>query len=155
MQADTKKMTSLSKLRSISHVLDNAIGIPGTRYRIGIDPILGLLPGGGDMITAVLSVYIVWEAARMGLPPATVRQMVSNLVLDAVLGSLPVAGDFFDATWKANSKNIALLEAHLDAPTSHKRANPAFVVLLLLGFLVIAIGLAALTGLVIALIWNA
>lgn len=107
------------------------------------------------MITAVLSVYIVWEAARMGLPPATVRQMVSNLVLDAVLGSLPVAGDFFDATWKANSKNIALLEAHLDAPTSNKRANPAFVVLLLLGFLVIAIGLAALTGLVIALIWNA
>ena len=155
MQSDTRKAASLAKLRTLSHLLDNAIAIPGTRYRIGLDPILGLLPGGGDMLTAALSVYIVWEAARIGLPHATVTRMVSNLVLDTVLGSLPVAGDFFDATWKANSKNIALLEAHLDAPKSHKKANPAFVLLLLVGFLVLAIALAAFTGFLIASIWHA
>jgi hypothetical protein len=107
------------------------------------------------MLTAALSVYIVWEAARIGLPHATVTRMVSNLVLDTVLGSLPIAGDFFDATWKANSKNIALLEAHLDAPKSHKKANPAFVLLLLVGFLVLAIALAAFTAFLIASIWHA
>ncbi|NDJ17607.1 DUF4112 domain-containing protein [Myxacorys almedinensis] len=155
MQLDPRTAASLSKLRTISHVLDNAIALPGTRYRVGLDPVLGLLPGGGDMIGAILSIYMVWESAQLGVPPATVTKMVSNLVLDAALGSFPVVGDFFDATWKANSKNLSLLEAHLNAPNVEKKANPAFVLLLLSGFLMLAIALAALTGVIIALVWNA
>ncbi|MCY7274117.1 MAG: DUF4112 domain-containing protein, partial [Phormidesmis sp. CAN_BIN44] len=136
-------------------ILDNAIPIPGTPYRIGIDPIVGLLPGGGDLVMAAFSVYIVWESARLGLPRSTVTQMVSNLVFDTVMGSVPVAGDLLDVTWKANSKNVRLLEAHLDSPQHQKKANKGFVLLLLFGFLALVISIAALSVFVIGLAWNA
>lgn len=149
------KSASLQRLRSLAHLLDNAIGIPGTPYRIGIDPIIGLVPGGGDLVSAALSVYIVWEAARIGLPRATVTQMVSNLVLDTLFGSVPMAGDFFDVTWKANTKNIALLEAHLASPRLQKKANQGFVLLLLFGFILLVIGVAALGVFLFAWLWSA
>ncbi|KAM3112393.1 DUF4112 domain-containing protein [Phormidesmis sp. 146-33] len=159
MQTDTSdKAASLKRLRSLAHLLDNAIGIPGTPYRIGIDPLIGLLPGGGDLVMAGFSVYIVWEAARMGLPRSVVTQMVSNLVLDAVGGTVPMLGDLLDVTWKANSKNVALLESHLDAhseiPRRQKRADRGFVLLLLAGFILLAIGISALAVIVIAWLWK-
>ncbi|MCY7320787.1 MAG: DUF4112 domain-containing protein, partial [Phormidesmis sp. CAN_BIN36] len=77
MQPDSKA-ASLQRLRSLAHLLDNAISIPGTSYRVGIDPLIGLLPGGGDLVMAAFSVYIVWESARLGLPRSTVTRMVSN-----------------------------------------------------------------------------
>lgn len=154
MLTQTSKESTLARVRSISHILDNAIPIPGTPYRFGIDPILGLIPGGGDMVTAVLSVYILWEAARLGVPKATLTRMFSNLIFDAVAGTIPVAGDFFDATWKANRKNVALLEAHLGSPQPHKKANTAFVVLLIVGFLLVVIAIGALTAFLISSIWG-
>ncbi len=154
MQTQTSKESALARIRSLSHLLDNAIQIPGTSYRIGIDPIIGLLPGGGDMVSAGLSIYIVWEAARMGLPRATVSRMVSNLVLDALLGTLPFLGDFFDATWKANTKNIALLEAHLAVPQTQKKADKGFVLLLLFGFLLVAIAITTITAIFLGFIWH-
>ncbi|MBC7824505.1 MAG: DUF4112 domain-containing protein [Candidatus Parcubacteria bacterium] len=154
MKTDTRS-SALHRLRSLAHILDNAIPIPGTPYRIGIDPIVGLLPGGGDLVMAAFSVYIVWESARLGLPRSTVTRMVSNLVFDTVIGSVPVAGDLFDVTWKANSKNVRLLEAHLDSPQHQKKVSQGFVLLLLFGFLALVIGIAALSVFVIAFVWNA
>lgn len=154
MLTQTSKESALARVRSISHMLDNAIPIPGTSYRFGLDPILGLLPGGGDMLTAALSVYILWEAARLGVPKATLTRMFSNLIFDALAGTIPLVGDFFDATWKANRKNVALLEAHLGAPQHQKKANTAFVLLLIFGFLLVAIALTTLTAFLIGSIWG-
>jgi Domain of unknown function (DUF4112) len=156
MQTGTHdKAASLQRLRSLAHLLDNAIGIPGTPYRIGIDPIVGLLPGGGDLVMAGFSVYIVWEAARLGLPRSTVTHMVSNLVLDTVAGTVPMLGDLMDVTWKANSKNVALLEAHLETPRQQKKADRGFVLLLLFGFILLVIGISALAVMLIAWVWRA
>ena len=154
MRPDSKT-ASLQRLRSIAHILDNAIPIPFTSYRVGIDPIVGLIPGGGDLVMAGFSVYIVWESARLGLPRSTVTQMVSNLVFDTLAGTVPVAGDLLDVTWKANSKNIRLLEAHLDSPQHQKKANQGFVLLLLFGFLLLVVSITALSVFVIGLVWKA
>jgi len=129
------KVNTLKRLRTISHVLDNAIPIPGTKFRIGIDPILGLIPGGGDTLTAVFSAYIIWEAAMMGLPKETLTRMFYNILLDTVVGSVPVAGDLFDVAWKANVKNVSLIEEHLQLPKPSKKADKSFLILLLIGLI--------------------
>lgn len=107
---------TLETLRGLSRLFDTAFVVPGTGFRVGLDPILGLLPVVGDAPGAVVSAYVVAEAARLGAPRATLARMLIVLVVDAVVGSLPVAGDLFDAWWKANARNVALLESRLDAP---------------------------------------
>lgn len=96
--------------------MDAAIAIPGTRVRLGWDAVLGLVPGGGDLVSAMISAYIVAEAGRLGMPPGGLARMVANVAIDTVLGSLPVAGDLFDVLWRANLRNVALLERHLGLP---------------------------------------
>jgi hypothetical protein len=136
----------LKRLQNLGDFLDNAITIPGTSYRIGFDPILGLLPGAGDFVAMMLSVYIVMEAVRFGLPKSTVFRMVVNLVLDALLGAFPLLGDLFDFAWKANSQNLALLKVHLQTGGDRQhQADQRFTWLVGLGLVVtlgaIAIGL--------------
>lgn len=145
------KRSRLKRIQMLSHWLDNAVAIPGTSYRVGLDPVLGLLPGGGDLVSSGFSAYLVLEAARFGLPRTTLTRMVFNLVLDAVFGSVPFVGDFFDVAWKANSKNLALLESHLQAPRSSQVADRWFVVLLLGGFALVSLGLAAFT--IVVMTW--
>jgi Domain of unknown function (DUF4112) len=130
-------VASLRRLRRISHLLDNAIPIPGTKYRIGLDPILGLIPGGGDLIGSIFAGYVVFKSAQMGVPRETLVQMATNIVFDTVAGTVPVAGDLFDVAWKANVKNIELLDAHLGSPEPGKKADWLFVVVLLLGLILI------------------
>ena len=150
---ETKTIT-LERLRQISNLLDNAIAIPGTEYRVGLDPILGLLPGGGDTLTAFFSAYIVWEAAQMGLPRETLIRMVWNIVLDSLLGFIPVLGDIFDVAWKANVKNISLIESHLASPVPSKKVNKLFLILLLAGLILFIIGISWLTVTVFRLIFS-
>ena len=132
---------TLEHLRSLSHVLDNAIPIPGTSYRIGIDPILGLIPAAGDYVGTALSGYIVLQAARVGVPRATLSRMVFNIILETLVGTVPVLGDLFDAGWKANAKNLALLEVHAASPQERRRADWWFMGLLLGGLLLVVIGI--------------
>lgn len=106
-------MDRLRRLERLANLLDSAIVIPGTGFRIGIDPILGLFPGGGDVVGAALSGYIVYESWRLGVPAAGLLRMVANVIADTALGAVPLAGDLFDAYWKANLRNIAILRAHL------------------------------------------
>ncbi|HSF72477.1 MAG TPA: DUF4112 domain-containing protein [Microcoleus sp.] len=133
-------IASLRRLRRISHVLDNAIPIPGTKYRIGLDPILGLIPGGGDLISSLFAGYVVFKSAQMGVPQETLVKMAANIVFDTVAGTVPVAGDLLDVAWKANVKNIELLDAHLGSPEQGKKADWLFVAALLLGLILIVGG---------------
>jgi len=101
----------MERVRAVANLLDEAIEIPGINYKIGLDPILGILPVGGDAVSAAISLYIVAEGARMGASRDTVLQMLFNVGVDAVIGSIPVLGTVIDAVWKANERNVALLEA--------------------------------------------
>ncbi len=148
------KLASIQRLRKLSRVLDNAIAIPGTSFRIGLDPILGLIPGAGDFIGTALSAYIVIEAARLGIPRAALGKMVSNILLESLVGTIPVLGDWFDFAWKANTKNMELLEAHLGVSLEEK-TNPLFIFLLVAGFFIVGIGLVTLSVLAIKLLLNA
>ncbi|MDZ8188747.1 MAG: DUF4112 domain-containing protein [Nostoc sp. ChiSLP02] len=149
------KAPTLKRLRQISRLLDNAITIPGTQVGIGIDPILGLLPIGGDFLGIMFSSYIILESARLGVSRATLGRMVTNVIIDGLLGAVPVLGDFFDVAWTANNKNIQLLEEHLKFPTRQKSADKLFIIALLVGLLLISIILVALPVILIRIVWNA
>lgn len=103
----------LKQLRALAGLLDEAIVIPGTKIRIGFDSLIGLVPVVGDTLTALFSLYIVQEAAKLGAPKALQLRMLLNVGIDALGGVLPVAGDVFDVLWKANKKNLELLEEFL------------------------------------------
>ena len=97
-------------------MLDSAITIPGTSIRLGLDSIIGLIPAGGDAIGAALSSIIVLTALRQGVPKPVVWRMVGNVVIDTLIGSVPLLGDLFDVAWKANTKNAELLARYEGAP---------------------------------------
>lgn len=102
----------LELLRRWARVFDSAFRIPGTNFRFGIDPLLGLVPGVGDLASPILSMFMVWHGARLGVPKVVLARMVLNALIDAVSGVVPVAGDLFDFGWKATAWNLALLERH-------------------------------------------
>ncbi len=128
------KSARMQRLRRLSFLLDNAIKIPGTSYRVGLDPIIGLIPGGGDTAGLILSAFIVLEAAQMGASKSTLSNMAFNILLETMAGTLPGLGDLFDATWKSNSRNLQLLEQHFELPHPAAPArNRWFAILLILG----------------------
>ena len=113
-----ERAAGIARLRRLSYLLDESIRVPGTDYRIGLDPLVGLLPVAGDLPTTAVSAYVVVEAIALGAPRATVYRMLFNLLLDATIGSIPVIGTLFDAVWKANARNVALLEDRLADPSA-------------------------------------
>ncbi len=131
---DRRGSISLARLRKLAYWLDG----------VGLDPLLGLIPGAGDAAGAVLSAWVLIEAFHLGASRATLLRMAGNVALDAGLGAIPVVGDFFDFAWKANLRNVALLERHLAAPAQAGRADRAFVWLIISGVLVLALALLAL-----------
>src|SRR5688500_9061071 len=98
-------------MRTVRRLLDTAIRLPGG-FRIGIDPIIGLVPGIGDFIATTLSVWLVYDATRLGIPKRTLFRMVVNIMIEAAVGAIPVLGDLFDAAFKANVRNMKLVEAN-------------------------------------------
>jgi hypothetical protein len=147
---------SLDRLRRLAWWLDEGIRVPGTRFRIGLDPILGLVPGLGDSAGALMGVAILAEASRRGVPRLTLIRMVANIILDTALGSVPLIGDAFDAAWKANARNLRLLERHSSGPLEARRGDRLFVVglfgLLVLVCAGLLLGSAALIGAVMKLL---
>lgn len=111
--ATPAERAALRRTRTVARLLDDAVPIPGTGYRIGLDGIVGLLPVAGDAVTAVVGLYIVAEAVRAGASASVVGRMLGNLLVDTVVGSIPVVGDVFDVVWKANVRNVELFEAHV------------------------------------------
>jgi hypothetical protein len=100
---------AVRRIRRVASVLDESIPVPGTGYRIGMDPVLSALPGVGDAVSTAISLYIVAEAARLGVPFTTLVRMLATVTIDAVGGMLPVVGPLFDAVFKANTRNVELL----------------------------------------------
>ena len=141
----------LGRLRRVGYLLDNSIAIPGTRFRFGIDALIGLVPGIGDLVGGALSLYIILESARMGVPRSVLARMGWNVAVDTLVGEVPVLGDLFDVGFKANLKNLALLEGAVQAPVEARRANRRFVVLLSLGLVLLTAGAIALTVLLVRL----
>jgi len=147
----TPQLAKLQHLRRLSHLWDNYLGIPGTRFRIGLESLVGFLPFGGDAIGIILSSYIVLQALHFGLPRNLILRMISNVVLDGVVGSVPILGDLFDTTWKANTRNVNLLEDYLQAPTASPPAKRGLLLLIFGGILLLLIGMAVLA--VLAVHW--
>ncbi|AQL42138.1 hypothetical protein BV210_05165 [Halorientalis sp. IM1011] len=105
---------ALRRARGMADLLDEAFRVPGTDFRIGLDPIIGVLPVAGDSVAAVLSLYPVLEAYRLDAPRRTLLWMLLLVGVDALIGSVPVLGPLFDAVWKANEWNVRALERHVE-----------------------------------------
>jgi hypothetical protein len=124
--------------------MDQAVRIPGSPIRFGLDALIGLLPGIGDVVGGVISTWFLVTGARLGAPPAVLARMGLNVAVDALLGAIPLLGDLFDVGWKANVRNLALLEAHVSDPLATRRRSTwvlggtAAVVLLTLGAIMVA-----------------
>ena len=121
------------RLNQLAWLLDSSIPIPGTRLTIGLDAVIGLFPLIGDLIGVVLSSYILSEASRLGAPRIVLARMAFNVGIEGVIGIVPFAGDLFDAAFKANQRNVRLLNQWLDRPGRTERSSRAFGVLLVLG----------------------
>lgn len=104
----------LAKIERLAHLMDESIALPGTGKRIGLEALLGLIPALGDLATAVVSLHIISEARKLGVPKTIVSKMIWNVVIDTAVGAVPGVGDVFDAFWKANRKNIDLIKRHYD-----------------------------------------
>lgn len=131
--------SAIDQLGALSQLLDRAFRVPGTNWRFGLDSIIGLVPGLGDVIGSLVGAYSLWIARQLGAPASVQARMVMNLVLDGVIGLVPLAGDLFDFVFKAHSRNHALLSQWLKTPHSTRRsswavlAGSALVLLALLG----------------------
>jgi hypothetical protein len=99
-------------LRRWSRLMDSAYSVPGTSFRFGWDPIVGLVPGVGDVATASFAVTLLYHAYRLGVPRVVLARMMLNVLIDLAAGLVPVVGDLADIAWKSNSLNLALLERH-------------------------------------------
>lgn len=103
----------LVRLRRLAWLIDGVFHLPGTKFRFGLNSIVGLVPVGGDAILGAISVYIIYEAHRLGVPRHKLAQMLGNVVLEVAGGSIPILGDLFDMALKANLRNLAIIEGHV------------------------------------------
>jgi hypothetical protein len=142
----------VNQLRQWSRLMDSAYRVPGTRIRFGLDPIVGLIPGVGDLATSSFSAILLYRAFRLGVPRVVFIRMVLNILIDLLAGAVPVVGDLFDVAWKSNSLNLALLERHEHpgaTPTSGDWAIVLLAGVLLLGALAIVLTSVVMMGRVI------
>jgi hypothetical protein len=137
------------RLARLAWLLDNSIPLPGTQFRIGLEALLGLVPVVGDAAGVILSSYILQQAAGLGVPKSILLRMGVNIAIEGVVGIVPFAGDVFDAAWKANLRNVRLLNDYLERPAKAAASNRLFVALLtaVLVLFLIATGTLAVIGL--------
>jgi hypothetical protein len=112
---DFSRGQRIARLDALANLLDSALIVPGTNIRFGLDALIGLFPGIGDLITTATSLYIVHEARQLGAPKHLILRMIGNIALDGIVGAVPVLGDAFDVLFRANRRNMALLRNHLES----------------------------------------
>lgn len=105
--------TRYRRLRHVAVLMDGLARVPGTRFRFGLNSLIGLPPGAGDAMLTAISLWIVWQGSKLGLPREKLVRMLGNVAIEAALGSIPVVGDLLDVAWKANLRNLAIIEEHL------------------------------------------
>jgi len=134
--ADIKSRSAIRReLEQLAWLLDSSIPIPGTSLRLGVDGLIGLIPGIGDVLGSLLSSYLLLQARRLGVPKSVLIHMGFNIALETVVGIVPIVGDLFDVAWKANQKNLRLMNRYLDDPQHTQTSSRGWVVMLLLGLL--------------------
>lgn len=126
-KAKTKK-----RLERLAWVLDSVIPLPGG-FKIGLDGLIGLIPVVGDGVTALLSSYVVGEGIRIGAPKSVILKMVGHLVVDTLLGAIPVVGDLFDIANRANHRNVELLQEYLEEPKEALVSSRLWIAAIILG----------------------
>lgn len=151
MPTNTK---DLDNARRLAKLLDTAVGVPGTKLRLGLDALLGLIPGAGDAIGAALSGYIILAAARAGATRATLMRMVGNVAVDTLIGAIPLLGDLFDVAFKANVRNLALLERLHAEPAALDRGSRRLGVVMVVVLVLVLVGLVTLTIVAARMIWR-
>ena len=109
-----RKAKSVARLEALAKLMDGAFVIPGTNIRMGLDGIIGLVPVAGDMISGLISTYMIREARQLGAPSWLIARMAANTLLDTTIGAIPLLGDAFDVMFRANMKNMALLRRHME-----------------------------------------
>ncbi|HET6380901.1 MAG TPA: DUF4112 domain-containing protein [candidate division Zixibacteria bacterium] len=139
-------------LELLAWLLDNAIPIPGTTWRIGLDAVIGLVPGAGDVVSGLVGILIVGRGAQLGLPRVVLARMLANVALDFAIGAIPLIGDAFDAWYKAHARNVGLLRRHLATSRASTAGDWAFFAILLGAFVLSIAGLVWLIGAVLGTI---
>jgi Domain of unknown function (DUF4112) len=114
--AGPSREDAIARVTLVAKLLDSAFLIPGLNRRVGLDSVIGLVPGVGDAISAVLASYIIWEARQLGLPRWKIARMMGNLAVDTAIGAIPIAGDVFDVFFKSNERNLRIIHDHLGLP---------------------------------------
>lgn len=124
------------RIGRVTHLLDELVEVPGTSLRVGLDPVIGLIPVVGDAVAAAVGIWVIGEAARFGIPRLVLGRMVVNLVLDLGIGAIPLLGDVYDVAMRSNTRNLELFRRHALDPAASTRRERAFLVglaLLLIG----------------------
>jgi len=142
------------RARALARALDTAVGVPGTPIRVGLDALLGLIPGAGDLASAALSGYIVLIAVRAGTPTIVIWRMLGNIGIDTLVGSVPVFGDLFDVAFKSNVKNVELLERYAAKPTAVTKRSRWLAALVIAVLALALIGIAAVGFIGARLVWR-
>lgn len=125
------------RIGRVTHVLDELVSVPGTPIKIGLDPVIGVIPIAGDAVAALVGVWVILEASRFGIPRVVLGRMIANLVLDLGIGAIPLLGDAYDLLFRSNSRNLALFRRHALDPGASTRGEQGFFI----GLVVLAIGL--------------
>jgi hypothetical protein len=136
-EREARGRRDLERLRAIARLFDQAFAVPGTKWRFGVDALFGLIPGLGDVAGALVAVYALRVARNLGAPAAVQLQMLSNVALDALVGTVPLVGDLFDFAFKAQTRNLALLDAWMDTPHETARRSRRGLLLIPLAVLVV------------------
>jgi len=155
IEADEQLPADLVALRRFAFWMDEAFTIPGTRFHIGADALLGLIPGIGDIIGGVLSTWIIAGALRHRVPARVIARMVFNIVLDLLFGAIPVAGDAFDFLYEENMMNMRLLEKHRDRRRPPRTMAGIALAISAIVLFILIVAIAILVGAIALVLWIA
>lgn len=153
IEPDEKLPRDLVALRRFAYLMDEAFQIPGTRIRVGIDALVGLIPGIGDVIGAVMSAWIIVGGVRHRVPSRVIARMILNVAIDLIFGAVPVAGDVFDFLFEENVKNMRLLEKHRDRRRTPRSPGQMTFLAFLVMALVFVMALMIVIGVVATAVW--
>lgn len=155
IEPDEKLPADLVALRKFSVLMDEAVGVPGTRFRFGLDPLLGLVPGVGDLISALLSAWIVAGALRHRVPVLKIMRMVFNILVDLVIGEIPLIGDIFDFAFEENVMNMRILMQYRNRRLPPRKASEIAAVLVVIVLIILGFGIVSVGLMIAGLIWLA
>ena len=155
LEPDEKLPPDLRKLRAFASLLDEAVRIPGTNRRVGLDAAIGFIPGVGDVMSAVMSAWIISGALRHRVPIPKVLRMIGNVIVDLLFGAIPLAGDVFDVLFEQNVRNMKILMQHRNRRLPPRRTAEIAAAVTLIVIVLVGVALLVLAGTIAAVVWIA